>query len=258
MRVTVYVTDTEIEPRYSESDSIGFRYDADRFPPGKSHAPGARVGKLEGRGRGAAANLLVAGCGFLIACGANGGIMNHSIGKHLGWAAVAVCGLGPRRRPSNPIVCSPMASCCNKGCRFRLGLGQRRREGDGESRGPDRSTTAQNGQWEVRLKPLPAGWAVHTDDQRREHRHDQRRAPSARCGFAAGSRTWRSVCPGRRTAPRPLPRPRIPCPSSLSLPHGHADTPAREVAVKWQECDPKTVPGFSAVGYFFGLVPLEP
>src|SRR4029078_11207825 len=38
----------------------------------------------------------------------------------------------------------------------------------------------------------------------------------------------------------------------LYFPHVRSDTPKDDIPATWKECNPQTVAGFSAVGYFFG------
>jgi sialate O-acetylesterase len=111
------------------------------------------------------------------------------------------------------------------------------------------STTAKNGRWMVRLKPLKAG-GPFTMTISGENTIEVK-------NVLVGE-VW--VCGGQSNMAWPLTRSEnseAAIASSkdtmlrlFSVPH--ADLPPAELKASWVECGPDTVAGFSAVGYFFG------
>jgi sialate O-acetylesterase len=55
-----------------------------------------------------------------------------------------------------------------------------------------------------------------------------------------------------KNAPEEIAAAAFPLIRLFTVPKKPADTPQRDVVGSWKECSPESVPGFSAVGYFFG------
>ena len=113
------------------------------------------------------------------------------------------------------------------------------------------TTTARDGRWLVRLKPLPAGGPY----QLIVRGENTVEVPNVLVG-----EVW--VCSGQSNMEWPLSQTHNPEPHMASskdpqlrlysVPRAAADQPASEVNARWEEAGPDTVPRFSAVGYFFG------
>ncbi len=117
--------------------------------------------------------------------------------------------------------------------------------------GQEVSTTAQGGKWMVRLKPLKAG-GPFTMMIQGENMIELK-------NVLVGE-VW--VCSGQSNMQWPVsasanPQATIANSKDLmmrlfTVPRRATDAPESEVQGNWVECAPETVPGFSAVGYFFG------
>jgi sialate O-acetylesterase len=113
------------------------------------------------------------------------------------------------------------------------------------------STTAQNGRWLVRLKPLSAG-GPFTMTIAGENTVELKNILVGEVWVCSGQSNmqWpvsRSANPQETVANSKDPYLRL-----FTVPRQASDVTANDVNGSWQECGPETVAEFSAVGYFFG------
>lgn len=117
-----------------------------------------------------------------------------------------------------------------------------------EFNGQSVSTTAADGKWLVRLKPLKAGGPYTLKINNLEIKN------------VLVGEVW--VCSGqsnmqwslRQTdnAATEIANAKYPMIRLFTVPRLEVAQPVKDINATWKECSPESVPGFSAVGYFFG------
>jgi len=120
-----------------------------------------------------------------------------------------------------------------------------------EFRGQKKVTTAEHGRWKVHLEPLKAGGP----DLLKIKGNNLIEIQEVLVG-----EVW--ICSGQSNMEWPLSRSFESQPDVagaenynirlFTVPKLKAKAPVDDVAAKWQQCNPQTVPNFTAVGYYFG------
>jgi sialate O-acetylesterase len=117
--------------------------------------------------------------------------------------------------------------------------------------GQTHATVARNGQWMVKLAPLPAG-GPHVLTVEGDNKIE---VPDVLVGdvwLCSGQsnmelRLQQTEDGRRRAAAANVPELRF-----FTVPMNLQNAPQRDVAAAWEKCDPKTAARFSAVAYYFG------
>ncbi len=118
--------------------------------------------------------------------------------------------------------------------------------------GQTESTTARNGKWEVRLKPLTASATPQTLTIKGQNTVTLNNILVGEvwlCGGQSNMEWTLSKSAGGREAIAASTNPQI---RFFYVPHNSSAQPLTEVKASWEECSPKTAARFSGVGYFFG------
>jgi len=113
------------------------------------------------------------------------------------------------------------------------------------------ATAGQDGTWTVRLHELKAGGPFEMTIQGRNKLH-LRNVLVGEVWVCSGQSNMEMAVAGSANAPEVIARSGDPMLHLFTVPHASTPSPARDVKGSWGECGPKTVPGFSAVAYFFG------
>jgi sialate O-acetylesterase len=113
------------------------------------------------------------------------------------------------------------------------------------------STTAKDGRWKVVLKPLKAGGPFEMTIQG-DNSVTLKNVLVGEVWLASGQSNMQwdlrsSFDPAADIASSKDPMYRL-----YTVPRRPLDQPVADVDAKWEECGPETVPGFSAVAYYFG------
>ncbi|MDB6125572.1 MAG: Sialate O-acetylesterase [Pedosphaera sp.] len=113
------------------------------------------------------------------------------------------------------------------------------------------TTTAKNGRWLVRLKPLKHG-GPFTMNVAGENQLTVTNVLVGEVWVASGQSNMSFVLSRASTGPAAIAAANDPQLRLFTVPHEAADEPKTEVAATWKECTSETASNFSAVAYFFG------
>ncbi|MDZ4818351.1 MAG: sialate O-acetylesterase [Planctomycetota bacterium] len=114
------------------------------------------------------------------------------------------------------------------------------------------STTAKDGKWQVELEPMKAG-GPYTLTIEGKNKVEAKNILIGEVWICSGQSNmqWavnQTADPKQTIAAANYPRIRL-----VTIPRGGKSKPQDDVAAKWEECSPETVPPFSAVAYHFGV-----
>jgi sialate O-acetylesterase len=128
--------------------------------------------------------------------------------------------------------------------------------GDGEKvtvsiAGQTATTTAKDGRWEVKLKPLKAG-GPHTLTVEGTNKLEVKDVLVGEVWLCSGQSNMAFLLSRAHNAAEAVPASANPKIRLFKVPGNPQDEPQRDLKAKWEPCNPQTAPGFSAVGYFFG------
>lgn len=120
-------------------------------------------------------------------------------------------------------------------------------------RGQEKSTTAKEGRWSVTLDKLEAGGPFELSIAGPNNQVTVKDVLVGEVWVASGQSNMQwsvrlSADPEKTIASAPNPYIRL-----FTVPRIARPTPQTTVDTKWEPCDSKTIPEFSAVAYFFGL-----
>src|SRR5712691_7998577 len=113
------------------------------------------------------------------------------------------------------------------------------------------STTATDGKWMVWLKPLRAG-GPFTMTLVGENTVEVRDLLVGEVWVCSGQSNMEWPLAMAANAQEALPQSTDTMLRLFTIHHAESHKPVHEVRGRWKPCDPETVAGFSAVGYFFG------
>jgi len=113
------------------------------------------------------------------------------------------------------------------------------------------STTAVDGKWTVRLKPLKAG-GPFTMTVSGENVIELENVLVGDVWVCSGQSNMEWTVDGLSNPEEVKSASQDPMLRLLNVPPGTAPGPLQEIAAVWKQCGPETVGSFSAVGYFFG------
>ena len=114
------------------------------------------------------------------------------------------------------------------------------------------STVAKDGKWLVRLKPLIASATPSAMQIAGENTVTVKNVLVGEVWICSGQSNMQWPLEKSANGVEAIAAANDPQLRLLTVPRAAKDEPQSEAAVKWVECTPTTVPGFSAVGYFFG------
>ena len=114
--------------------------------------------------------------------------------------------------------------------------------------GQEVSTTARNGHWMLRLKPLKAG-GPFTMTISGENTIELKNILVGEVWVCSGQSNMAWQVKNTENAQAAIDSSKDPMIRLYTIPHGAKFT---NPTAAWQECNPDTIPTFSAVGYFFG------
>lgn len=112
-------------------------------------------------------------------------------------------------------------------------------------------TTAANGRWMVRLKPLKAG-GPFTLTIAGENTVTLTNVVVGEVWLCSGQSNMAFALSRATNAAAAIATARDPQLRLFTVPHAASDSPQTDPAGAWKECAPETAAGFSAVAYFFG------
>jgi sialate O-acetylesterase len=112
------------------------------------------------------------------------------------------------------------------------------------------STTARDGRWKLRLPPLRAG-GPFTMRIAGENRVELRDILVGEVYVCSGQSNMEWPVSLTVDSPRVIAQSADAMLRLFTVPKAISNTPVSEVSGSWQTCGPETVPGFSAVAYFF-------
>jgi sialate O-acetylesterase len=113
------------------------------------------------------------------------------------------------------------------------------------------ATADDKGAWKVTLKPLKAGDAV-TMTVAGKNSINVGNILVGSVWICSGQSNMQFGLNGAHNAAAEVPKANYPKIRLFTVPNITSLTPLSDVKGQWVECTPKTAPGFSAVGYFFG------
>lgn len=117
--------------------------------------------------------------------------------------------------------------------------------------GQEVSTTAQGGKWMVRLKPLKAG-GPFTMTIAGENTIELKNVLVGEVWVCSGQSNMQWPVSASANPQETIANSKDPMLRLFTVPRQATPEPLSDVRGNWVECAPETVPGFSAVGYFFG------
>jgi len=120
-----------------------------------------------------------------------------------------------------------------------------------EFQGQKVSTTAQDGKWMVRLRPLKAG-GPFTMTISGQNKIEIKNVCVGEVWVCSGQSNMAFTLARTENAAEAIANSADSQLRLFSVPRAHGDTPLDDIVAAWQECKPETVPEFTAVGYFFG------
>lgn len=113
------------------------------------------------------------------------------------------------------------------------------------------ATTAQDGRWMVRLKPLKPG-GPFTLTIAGENTVEIKNVLVGEVYVCSGQSNMEWSLEASANGPEAMAQSADPMLHLIMIPHATSETPLHEVTARWNECGPETARRFSAVGYFFG------
>lgn len=117
--------------------------------------------------------------------------------------------------------------------------------------GQTATATAKDGRWSVKLKPLAAG-GPHTMTVEGTNKIEVKDVLVGEVWLCSGQSNMSFGLNSADNASEVIPKSANANIRLFQVPGKAEMEPQSEVKAQWKVCDPKTVPGFSAVGYFFG------
>ncbi len=117
-----------------------------------------------------------------------------------------------------------------------------------EFNGQKVSTVAAEGKWMVRLKPLKAGGPFTMKINNLELKN----VLVGEVWVCSGQSNMQWALRQTDNAETEIANAKYPMIRLFSVPRLEVDKPQTDIKATWKECTPETVPGFSAIGYFFG------
>ena len=114
------------------------------------------------------------------------------------------------------------------------------------------TTTAKDGKWLVRLKPLKASAQPATLTIRGENTVTVEDVLVGDVWVCGGQSNMEFTLNRAHNAATVTPTANDPLLRLVTIPRGASDEPKDEAPVTWKACDPTSAASFSAVGYFFG------
>lgn len=113
------------------------------------------------------------------------------------------------------------------------------------------STTARDGAWMIRLKPLKPG-GPFTMTVAGENTIEIKNVLVGEVYVCSGQSNMEWSLAASANGQEAVAQSADSMLHLIMIPHATSETPLHEVTARWSECGPQTVGGFSAVGYFFG------
>ncbi|HOB74636.1 MAG TPA: sialate O-acetylesterase [Phycisphaerae bacterium] len=113
-------------------------------------------------------------------------------------------------------------------------------------------TAGQDGRWMVRFEPLKAGQGPLEMTVAGKNRLSVSDILVGEVWICSGQSNMQWTVDRAKNATREIAAANYPRIRLFSVPRTVADTPQTDTQAEWTACGPKTIPGFSAVGYFFG------
>jgi sialate O-acetylesterase len=117
--------------------------------------------------------------------------------------------------------------------------------------GQTATTTAKDGKWQVKLKPLKAG-GPHVLTVEGTNKLEVKDVLVGEVWLCSGQSNMAFQLRAADNAAEVVPASANPNIRLFKVPGNPQDTPQRDVKAKWEPCNPETSPSFTAVGYFFG------
>ncbi len=117
--------------------------------------------------------------------------------------------------------------------------------------GQTATTTAKDGKWQVKLKPLKAG-GPHVLTVEGTNKLEVKDVLVGEVWLCSGQSNMAFQLSRADNAATVVPASENAQIRFFKVPGNPQDEPQRDVKAKWEPCTPQTAPGFSAVGYFFG------
>jgi sialate O-acetylesterase len=117
--------------------------------------------------------------------------------------------------------------------------------------GQTATTTATDGRWQVKLKPLKAG-GPHVLTVEGSNKLEVKDVLVGEVWLCSGQSNMAFTLSGADNAATIVPASANASIRLFRVPGNPQGEPQRDVKAKWEPCNPQTTPGFSAVGYFFG------
>jgi len=117
-----------------------------------------------------------------------------------------------------------------------------------EFNGQTVSTTAADGKWIVRLKPLKAGgpFTLKINDLQLNN------VLVGEVWICSGQSNMQWSVKQSNNADAEIANAKYPMIRLFTVPRTEINTPQTDIKSSWQECTPANIPDFSAIGYFFG------
>jgi sialate O-acetylesterase len=117
--------------------------------------------------------------------------------------------------------------------------------------GQTATATAKDGKWEVKLKPLKAG-GPHVLTVEGTNKLEVKDVLVGEVWLCSGQSNMAFTLNRADNAATVIPASENPKIRIFKVPGNAQDEPQHDLKGKWELCNPQTVPGFTAVGYFFG------
>src|SRR5258708_1919044 len=113
------------------------------------------------------------------------------------------------------------------------------------------STTAKDGRWKIVLKPLKSGGPFEMTI-RGDNTISLKNVLVGEVWLASGQSNMQMDLRSCYDPAEAIATSKDPMLRLCTVPRRPLDQPVTDVETKWEECGPETVPGFSAVAYYFG------
>jgi sialate O-acetylesterase len=117
--------------------------------------------------------------------------------------------------------------------------------------GKKATTTAKGGNWKVEIGPLKAG-GPYTLTIAGDNTVELKNVLVGEVWIASGQSNMEWPLQVTATGPQDIQAASDPQLRLYTIAKATSDTPVHEINAAWQECNPQTVPRFSAVAYYFG------
>lgn len=117
--------------------------------------------------------------------------------------------------------------------------------------GQTASTTAKDGKWQVKLKPLKAG-GPHVLTVEGTNKLEVKDVLVGEVWLCSGQSNMAFTLNRADNGAEVAAKSENPKIRLFKVGTNPQDTPQSDVKAKWEPCNPQTTPGFTAVGYFFG------